>query len=68
MDYNTLFTQIANFGLPAVLCLYVMYQGSEDRRAQNEQIHQLNKTIQENTNIVSQLKILIETLVNRKGE
>lgn len=66
MDYNTLFTQLANFGLPAILCIYVMYQGAEDRKAQNEQINQLNKTIQENTTIVAQLKILIETLVNRK--
>ena len=68
MDMNTFMTQLANFGLPAILCIYVMYQGAEDRKAQNAQIMQLNKTIQENTNIVAQLKVLIETLVNRKGD
>lgn len=59
MDYTQIITLIANIGFPAVFCIILFKTQNDEREAHREEISQLRTSYEANTQILTELKTLI---------
>ena len=63
MDVNEITSLISNVGFPVAVCVALFfYMEKQNERHQNE-TDKLNKTVQSNTNVLTELCTLIKTLI-----
>lgn len=67
MDVNDIITVINSVGFPIVACgviAYLLYKQAENHKAE---IEQMTKTLNENTNVISQLKQMLTDILSVYG-
>ena len=63
MDVNAIVSLISNVGFPVAVCIALFfYMEKQNERHENE-TDKLNKTVQSNTNVLTELCTLIKTIV-----
>lgn len=68
MDVQVIGQLVASLGFPIVACgaLFWMVNKNEERHA--EEMDGLRKTIEDNTNVLTSLKELIQLIVNKESK
>ena len=66
MDITQVTQMISNVGFPISMCLIVFYYMTKHDEQHKEETDNLRKTLEDNTKVLSELSILIKTLINGK--
>ena len=66
MDIETISQLIATLGFPIVACGAMFWMINKNEERHKEEIDSLGKTIEDNTNILTSLKDLIQILINKE--
>lgn len=67
MDIQVLGQLIASLGFPIVVACAMFWMVNKQEERHTEEIGSLRKTIEDNTNVLSSLKELIQIIVNREN-
>ena len=68
MDVNQITTFVSTVGFPIVACGALFYMVREMSNAHKEEIDNLRKTIEENTQVLTRLESIIKMLDRRGGD
>lgn len=68
MDVNQITTFVSTVGFPIVACGALFYMVREMSKAHKEEIDNLRKTIEENTQVLTRLESIIKMLDRRGGD
>lgn len=63
MDVNTITTLISNLGFPIVVCAYLFYSNVKEREAHEAETDALRSAIENNTQIITEIKSTIDTFI-----
>ena len=66
MDIQVIGQLIASLGFPIVACGAMFWMVNKQEERHNEEVGSLRKTIEENTQVLSSLKELIQVLLNKE--
>jgi hypothetical protein len=66
MDPNAIINVISTVGFPIACCIYLFYSNSKQQEKNEEEIEKLRKTIENNTEVMIEIKTLIG--VKKKDE
>ncbi len=67
MDVQVIGQLIASLGFPIVACGAMFWMVNKQEERHGEEIGSLRKTIEDNTNVLSSLKELIQIIVNKES-
>lgn len=65
MDPDIIMNAISTLGFPIVVCAALFWYINKQNENHKEEINQLRETIQENTNILHELKELIKVIAGK---
>ena len=68
MDVNNITQAIASVGFPIVACAVMFRYLEKEREDHKEEIASMTKALNENTNVIKELKNIIERLTDRKED
>ena len=68
MEFNTIITAIGSLGFPIVACCAMFWMVNKNEERHKDEIGELRKTIEDNTNVLTSLKELIQIIVNRENK
>lgn len=63
MEVNDIVTLISNLGFPIVVCIALFYYMNKQNERHNSETDKLSETVQQNTQVLTELCTLIKTLV-----
>lgn len=63
MEVNDIVTLISNLGFPVVVCIALFYYMNKQQDRHNSETDKLSETVQQNTQVLTELCTLIKTLV-----
>jgi preprotein translocase subunit YajC len=63
MEINDIVTLIANVGFPVAMCFVMFYYMNKQSERHEQEISDLRDTINNNTQVLTELSTLIKTLV-----
>lgn len=63
MDVNGIITLISNVGFPVAVCVALFYYMEKQNERHQSETDKLTKTVQSNTNVLTELCTLIKTLI-----
>ena len=66
MDIQVIGQLIATLGFPIVACGALFWMVNKNEERHKDEMEGLRKTIEDNTNVLSSLKELIELIVNKE--
>lgn len=67
MDIQVIGQLVASLGFPIVACGAMFWMVNKQEERHGEEIRSLRKTIEDNTNVLSSLKELIQIIVNKES-
>jgi hypothetical protein len=67
MDIQVIGQLVASLGFPIVACGAMFWMVNKQEERHGEEIGSLRKTIEDNTNVLSSLKELIQIIVNKES-
>lgn len=67
MDIQIIGQLVASLGFPIVACGAMFWMVNKQEERHGEEIGSLRKTIEDNTNVLSSLKELIQIIVNKES-
>jgi len=67
MDVQVIGQLVASLGFPIVACGAMFWMVNKQEERHGEEIGSLRKTIEDNTNVLSSLKELIQIIVNKES-
>lgn len=67
MDVQIIGQLVASLGFPIVACGAMFWMVNKQEERHGEEIGSLRKTIEDNTNVLSSLKELIQIIVNKES-
>ena len=67
MDIQVIGQLVASLGFPIVACGAMFWMVNKQEERHGEEIGSLRKTIEDNTNVLSSLKELIQLIVNKES-
>lgn len=67
MDIQVIGQLVASLGFPIVACGAMFWMVNKQEERHEEEIGSLRKTIEDNTNVLSSLKELIQIIVNKES-
>ena len=68
MDIQVIGQLVASLGFPIVACGALFWMMNKQEERHGEEIGSLRKTIEDNTNVLSSLKELIQIIVNKESK
>lgn len=66
MDVEAITSLISTLGFPIVVCIALFWYVNKQTESHKEEINGLRETINENTNILTQLKELISIMMQKE--
>ena len=66
MDAQVIGQLIASLGFPIVACCALFWMVNKNEERHKEEIDGMRKTIEDNTNVLSSLKDLIQLIINKE--
>lgn len=63
MEVNDIVTLVSNLGFPVVVCIALFYYMNKQQDRHNSETDKLSETVQQNTQVLTELCTLIKTLV-----
>lgn len=63
MEVNDIITLVSNLGFPVVVCIALFYYMNKQQDRHNSETDKLSETVQQNTQVLTELCTLIKTLV-----
>lgn len=63
MDVNVIVSLISNVGFPVAVCIALFFYMEKQNEHHQNETDKLNKTVQSNTNVLTELCTLIKTFV-----
>lgn len=63
MDVNTLIQVVGSLGFPIAACVILFYYLNEERKSHKEEMDSVTKSLNNNTQIMLQLKEMVETIL-----
>lgn len=63
MDVNTLTQVVGSLGFPIAACCILFYYLNEERKSHKEEMASVTKSLNDNTQIMIQLKEMIQTIL-----
>lgn len=66
MDIQVIGQLIASLGFPIVACSAMFWMVNKQEERHKEEITNITKTLEDNTNVLSSLKDLIQILINKE--
>lgn len=63
MEVNDIISIVSNVGFPAAVCIALFFYMEKQNERHQQEIDQLNGTVQSNTKVLTELCTLIKTLV-----
>ena len=67
MDWNGVIQAIGSVGFPIVACGVMFSYLEKERESHKEEIASITHALNENTKVITELKIIIERLADRGG-
>ena len=67
MDVNVIGQLVASLGFPIVACGAMFWMVNKQEERHGDEIGALRKTIEDNTNVLTSLKELIQIIVNKES-
>ena len=67
MDAQIIGQLIASLGFPIVACCAMFWMVNKNEERHKDELDGMRKTIQENTNVLSSIKELIQLLINKES-
>lgn len=67
MDIQVIGQLIASLGFPIVACCAMFWMVNKQEERHNEEMTSMRKTIEDNTNVLTGLKDLIQILINKES-
>ena len=67
MDAQVIGQLIASLGFPIVACCAMFWMVNKNEERHKEELDGMRKTIQDNTNVLSSIKELIQLLINKEN-
>lgn len=67
MELYDIVQYIANMGFPAVLCVVMIWLNHEQAKAHKEELKSLKEAIDNNTQALSELRLLMYTETHERG-
>ena len=67
MDVQIIGQLIASLGFPIVACCAMFWMVNKNEERHKEELEGMRKTIQDNTNVLSSIKELIQVLINKEN-
>ena len=67
MDAQVIGQLIASLGFPIVACCAMFWMVNKNEERHKEELDGMRKTIQDNTNVLSSIKELIQLLINKES-
>ena len=68
MDAQVIGQLIASLGFPIVACCAMFWMVNKNEERHKDELDGMRKTIQENTNVLSSIKELIQLLINKENK
>lgn len=68
MDAQIIGQLIASLGFPIVACCAMFWMVNKNEERHKDELDGMRKTIQENTNVLSSIKELIQLLINKENK
>lgn len=68
MDIQVIGQLIASLGFPIVACGALFWMVNKNEERHKDEMEGLRKTIEDNTNVLSSLKELIQLIVNKESK
>ena len=68
MDVQVIGQLIASLGFPIVACCAMFWMVIKNEERHKDELDGMRKTIQENTNVLSSIKELIQVLINKENK
>ena len=63
MDINIILQAVGSLGFPIAACCILFYYLNQEKEAHKEEMNSVTKALADNTNVMLQLKELIQTLL-----
>lgn len=67
MDVQVIGQLIASLGFPIVACCAMFWMVNKNEERHTDELNGMRKTIEDNTNVLSSLKDLIQLLINKES-
>lgn len=67
MDAQVIGQLIASLGFPIVACCAMFWMVNKNEERHKDELEGMRKTIQDNTNVLSSIKELIQLLINKES-
>lgn len=67
MDIDSIMSLIGSLGFPIAMCLIMFNYMDKERETHAQEVEKLTETLNNNTNVLSELKLLITQLLARSG-
>lgn len=67
MDYDLIISAISTLGFPIVVCAALFWYINKQNENHKEEINALRGTIEENTNIIHEVKELIKIIAGKQS-
>lgn len=67
MDVQVIGQLIASLGFPIVACCAMFWMVNKNEERHTDELNGMRKTIEDNTNVLSSLKELIQLLINKES-
>lgn len=67
MDVQVIGQLIASLGFPIVACCAMFWMVNKNEERHKDEINGMRKTIEDNTNVLSSIKDLIQLLINKEN-
>ena len=68
MDVQVIGQLVASLGFPIVACGAMFWMVNKQEERHGEEIGSLRKTIEDNTNVLTSLKDLIQIMINKESK
>lgn len=67
MDVQIIGQLIASLGFPIVACCAMFWMVNKNEERHKDELDSMRKTIEDNTNVLSSIKELIQLLINKEN-
>lgn len=67
MDVQVIGQLIASLGFPIVACCAMFWMVNKNEERHTDELNGMRKTIEDNTNVLSSIKDLIQLLINKEN-
>lgn len=67
MDVQVIGQLIASLGFPIVACCAMFWMVNKNEERHTDELNGMRKTIEDNTNVLSSIKDLIQLLINKES-